>query len=315
MLIGGGGFLGINIAQNLVQAGYYVFILDRKCQHLKQQKYLVGVMGFYDGNIADPEAIIKIIDEFSINCVINLVSTLIPSSKSEYFFSELESFTVPAFRLISLLADRGVKYVFISSGGTIYGHAESEFISETDRCEPVNIYGYSKLVFEEYVKFYGRSHGLNYLIIRPSNPYGMYQNPLRKQGFIAVAMNLLLKGEAIEIWGDGSVVRDYVSVSDLANALTLLLGKNIWNTVFNIGSGAGHSLLEILSIMDSITGQRAKIVYKEPRLIDVARIVLNVSKLKNEIEFNPISVNDGIKSYYEMLLKESSTGGGAPLMI
>ena len=67
MLIGGGGFLGINIAQNLVQAGYYVFILDRKCQHLKQQKYLVGVMGFYDGNIADPEAIIKIIDEFFSN--------------------------------------------------------------------------------------------------------------------------------------------------------------------------------------------------------------------------------------------------------
>ncbi len=304
MVIGGAGFLGLNIAITLVQAGYDVFIVDKKCQYLKHQEHFSGVIGFYDGNVADSDEIIKIVDEFSIDCVINLVSTLIPSSGIDFFISELESCTLPAFRLISQLADRGVKYVFFSSGGTVYGHAESEFISESDCGQPVNFYGYSKLLFEEYLKFYGRSHGLDYLIIRPSNPYGMYQNPLRKQGVIAVAMDRLLKGEAIEIWGDGSVVRDYICVSDMANALTLLLGKNIWNTIFNIGSGTGHSLLEILRIMDSITGQQAKIVYKEPRSVDVARIVLNVSKLKNEIEFRPISLSDGIKTYYKMLLNE-----------
>lgn len=306
MVVGGAGFLGINIAITLVQVGYEVFVVDKKCQHLKHQEHLAGVMGFYDGNVVDPDAIIKIVDEFSIDCVINLVSTLIPSSGIDFFLSEVESCTLPAFRLISQLGVRRVKYVFFSSGGTVYGHAESEFSSESDRCRPVNFYGYSKLLFEEYLEFYGRSHCLDYLIIRPSNPYGMYQNPLRKQGFIAVAMDRLLKGEAVEIWGDGSVVRDYICVSDMANALTLLLGKNIWRTVFNIGSGSGHSLLEALGIMDSITGQQAKIVYKEPRSVDVARIVLSVSKLKNEIEFRPISLSEGIEIYFKQLLNEAS---------
>lgn len=305
MVVGGAGFLGINIARALVHPGYAVYIVDKKCQHLKHKKHLAGVLGFYDSNVADSDTIIKLVEKHAIDCVINLVSTLIPSSGTDCFLSEVGLCTLPAFQLIPQLAKRGVKYVFVSSGGTIYGPAKSHLVSESDECQPVTYYGYSKLMLEEYIKFCGRTHGLEYLLIRPSNPYGMYQNPLREQGFVAVAMDRLLKGEAIEIWGDGSVVRDYIWASDLANALTMLLGKNVWNTVFNIGSGTGHSLLEVLRIMDSITGKQIKVVHREPRSVDVPRIVLNISKLKNVIDFRPIGLSDGLKTYHALLLNET----------
>lgn len=299
MLVGGAGFIGINIAKSLIQAGFYVVIVDRNLSHLKNRESLPGVSGFYDFDIADMESVIKLVDELSIDCVVNLVSTLIPSSSFDAFSSEIISSIVPAFRLVQDLAERKIKYVFFSSGGTIYGRNNAMHIAESDICLPINFYGYSKQLFEEYLGFINRVSGLDYLVIRPSNPYGMYQSPTKKQGIISVVLYRILKGETIEIWGDGSVVRDYIWVNDMANAFARILAKDAWNNVFNIGSGVGHSLNEVVAITEVVTGLKAKIVYKEARSVDVQRIVLDVSKLKNEIDFYPISLGEGISLYYE----------------
>lgn len=302
LLIGGAGFLGINIAASLIQGGFNVFLMDRKCQHLRHDQNLVGVSGFYDGDAANVEAVLTLVDNCEIECVVNLASTLIPSSGLQEFSSEMTLCTLPAFRLIPVLAERSVRYVFFSSGGTIYGRAGAELMSELNHCQPVNLYGYGKLIFEEYIGLCGRSNSLEYLIIRPSNPYGMYQNPMRMQGFIAVAMHKLLKDEEIEIWGDGSVTRDYILVSDMADAFTSLLSCNAWNDVFNIGSGIGYSLLEVLGVMERVTGKQARIVHKASRSVDVSRIVLDVSRLRSEVDFHPKSLVDGIKIYYEGMM-------------
>ena len=302
LLIGGAGFLGINMAISLVRGGLNVFLMDRKCQHLRSDQNLVGVSGFYDGDAANMEAILTLVDSCEIECVVNLASTLIPSSGLQDFSSEMTLCTLPAFRLIPVLAARSVRYVFFSSGGAIYGRAGSELMSEVDRCQPVNLYGYSKLISEDYIGLCERSNSLEYLIIRPSNPYGRYQNPMRMQGFIAVAMHKLLKNQEIEIWGDGSVTRDYIFVNDMADAFTSLLARNSWNGVFNIGSGIGYSLLEVLKVMENVTGKHARIVHKASRSVDVNRIVLDVSKLKSEVDFQPKSLVDGMKIYYEEIM-------------
>lgn len=306
LVLGGAGFLGVNIASSLVRDKHDVFIVDIKCSAVRDLNCLQEVRGFYDLDIVDPNAILRLVDEASIECVINLVSTIIPSSTLDAFFGDLASCGMPTFSLLPKLAEQGIKYIYLSSGGTIYGNNQSQLIPESTAGKPVNYYGYSKLIYEEYINLCQRSHGLDFLILRPSNPYGMHQNPRRMQGFIAVALNKLLNGECIEIWGDGSVIRDYIYVADMADALTSLISKNVRNAVFNIGTGIGHSILDTLSIMESVTGERAKIIYRDPRSVDVPRIVLDISRLQNEIDFRPRSLRAGIESYYKGLISNAS---------
>jgi UDP-glucose 4-epimerase len=231
-----------------------------------------------------------------------------PSSGLQAFASEMERCTLPAFALVPELAARGVRYVFFSSGGTVYGQAGAgaELMSERHACRPVNLYGYSKWLFEEYLGLCARMHALQYLIIRPSNPYGPYQNPQKMQGFIAVAMYKLCKGEVIEVWGDGSVVRDYIFVTDMANAFAVLLAREVWNEVFNIGGGTGYSLLDVLASMEQVTRKKAKVIQKDSRSVDVSRIVLDVTKLKSVIDFQPKSLADGLNLYYGGLMNAAT---------
>ena len=304
MLIGGAGFLGINSAESLISAGFNVVIVDRDCSRLKTLTSLAGVGGVFNCDILDVDEILRLVTEFDIECVINFISTLIPSSTFESFYLELSKSVSPTFRLTQDLARRKIKYVYISSGGTVYGRNQNTYISESEECRPINFYGYSKLLFEEYLGLVHRMDQLDYLVIRPSNPYGPYQNPTRMQGVISVFMHKVLKDEAIDVWGDGSVVRDYIWVKDMANALTALLKKGVWNKSFNIGSGVGNSLIDLIKAIELVTSKKAQIIYKEARSIDAERIVLDVSKLKNEIDFYPVSLNEGVKLYYEKLIHE-----------
>lgn len=304
LLVGGAGFLGVNIAIALLQQGFNVFLMDRSCLHLRHVKHLTGVSDFYEEDAANAPAILRMVNDANIECVINLVSTLIPSSGFASFSSEMENCMLPAFGLMPELAGRGVRYVFFSSGGTVYGQAGAgaELVSERHACQPVNLYGYSKWMFEEYLGLCARTHALQYLIVRPSNPYGPHQNPMRMQGFIAVAMHKLLQGEDIEIWGDGSVVRDYIFVTDMVNAFSELLARDAWGEVFNIGSGMGSSLLDVLAAMEQVTGKKARVLHKASRSVDVSRIVLDVEKLKSVIDFQPKFLANGLQLYYEGLM-------------
>lgn len=306
LLVGGAGFLGINTSISLMEAGFQVFILDRSCRHLTGMKQLSGVAGFFEGDAGDSALILSIVDRSSITCVVNLVSVLVPSSSYEKFIQEIEACTLPAFKMLPQLAAREVKYVYFSSGGAIYGGAGADAIPESTECRPISLYGYGKLIFEEYLEFAARAHGLEYLVIRPSNPYGKFQNPARMQGFIAVCMNRILKNEEIEIWGDGSVVRDYILVSDMADAFALLLKKGVSNSAFNLGSGVGYSLNEVLEIIEAVTHRQAKVIYKPPRSVDVDRIVLDVSKLQEEIDFLPHSLSSGMEIFYDQLVNKDA---------
>jgi UDP-glucose 4-epimerase len=305
MLIGGAGFIGKNIAKAFIDNGHSVVIVDRNSTLLKHNSAFTGVSGFYDYDIADVDAMLKLVDQLAIDCVVNLVSTLIPSSSLDALCAELGSSMIPAFKLVQYLAERKIRYVYFSSGGTIYGRNMNAFVSETESRLPINFYGYSKQMFEEYLGLVHRMSALDYLVIRPSNPYGMHQSAIKMQGFISVLLDRILTGETIEIWGDGSVVRDYIWIGDLAKAVVSLLEQEVWNASYNIGSGVGHTLNEVVAIAEAITEKQARIDFKASRSVDVERIVLDISKLKSVVNFNPISLSDGIKLYVEKLVNES----------
>jgi UDP-glucose 4-epimerase len=301
LLIGGGGFLGLNIAKALIADGHFVHIADLNASAPVMQKNLEGIHDVYQIDCANIADVLSHINRFQIECVINLASNLIPSSSYDAYNIEQANFVVPAFQLLSELADRGVKYIYFSSGGAVYGSSDQKYVSESNPKNPISYYGLSKSLFEELVLFSGRTKGLNYLIIRPSNPFGPFQNPLKKQGLIAVAVNKMQKNQPIEIWGDGSVVRDYIWVGDLARAIANLIAKNHWNETYNLGSGAGYSINEVLEMIQSLVNTSSKIIHTSSRSVDVSRIVLDIQKLQSYIPFHPIGLKEGITMYLNMI--------------
>ena len=293
LVIGGTGFIGSNIVKQLLIEGYNVSILELpNCNnHVSNAK-------IYHGRLEQFDLIKKIIIEDSIDTVIHLASSLIPSSNLDDYLNEIEMVIKPTIKLIHFLATSNIKFVYFSSGGTIYGVNKDGIFSESDKTNPISYYGQSKLILEESIILENRRLGLKYLIIRPSNPYGIGQNIFGKQGFIAVSIGHILNSEKITIWGDGSVIRDYIHIDDLVNGVVKLLKTEKINEIYNIGSGKGYSIREIISILKKCVQIDFELEYLEARSVDVSVMILKVKKIQKIIGNNKISIEQGITDFY-----------------
>jgi UDP-glucose 4-epimerase len=142
-------------------------------------------------------------------------------------------------------------------------------------------------------------------VFRLSNPYGERQNPDVAQGVIPVFLKKILKDETIEIWGDGKVERDYIYIKDAVDALIKSLSTDSNDRIFNLGSGKGYTLNDILEIIENVSGKKAKVIYKEKRNIDVPVNILDNKLLSETLDWKPeTDINTGIKRTYEYLKKE-----------
>ena len=302
MLLGGAGFIGLNLANSLLRNGHEVHIADRVASPVNCSRLLPAVDGYHMISSEDTGLLLDTIDALGIECVVGLASSLIPSSTIEEFEGEMAGVMMPSFRLLESLASRRVRFVYVSSGGTVYGASSKAALNESDPLRPISHYGCSKVLFEHYLEFVARSQNLICLILRPSNPFGPFQNPFRKQGLVAVAVENILHDRPIEIWGDGSVVRDYLWVEDLADAVAALLPiETAWGQVFNIGSGQGHSVNELLLIIQEMTGKTADIRYQESRTVDIQSVVLDISRLRRTVPFEPLQLRQALDRYLKDL--------------
>lgn len=297
LLLGANGFIGKNIIEFLSNTGYIVHALDKNEFIFTKNDKIKPI----NISISETTELRNYIEKENIKIVIHLVSGLLPSSSAYDFHREMDDIVLPTFRLIDILSELNIKFIYFSSGGTIYGQNEQPILKEETQCHPTSYYGYSKLIIEEYIRLTNEKTNLPYLILRPSNPYGRYQNPQKKQGFIAVALDKIIKNETIEIWGDGSVIRDYIYIDDLCCVLFELLLSNVVNMTLNIGSGVGHSLNEIIKILVCVSGKDIFITFKDARKVDINKTVLDIEKLKSIVDFKPTTILDGIQSYYKTL--------------
>ena len=194
--------------------------------------------------------------------------------------------------------------VFISSGGAIYGNPLSLPISENSPTEPECSYGITKLAVEKYLALFNHLHGLDYIVLRPSNPYGSRQNPEGIQGVISVFLGRIAQGKSLEIWGDGRVIRDYIFIDDLIDGIYKAASVNAFSRVFNLGSGIGHSLNEILDVIRRVTGRQFKVTYKAKRSFDIPSIYLNIDKARQELSWAPmVSLETGIEKTWGFIEK------------
>lgn len=300
LLIGGAGFLGSNIIYHLLEGGKAkVYVLEPEFATLHRLGCLpVTVFRGELGNLDDVKAIIL---ENKIDTVVHLVSTLIPGSSFDDYQREFINVLYPSVRLMEFCCEQNIKFVFSSSGGTIYGDRKGEVIpfKEEDPMAPISFYGLSKQVMENSILFMHRTHKLKYVILRPANPYGKGQNLHGRQGLIAVALGKILAGEAIQVWGDGSAVRDYIYIDDLGEAVAdILVDETIVNETLNIGNGIGYSINEVVEVLRTVVDEVVKVEHVAARQEDVSSVVLNTEKLRDRIRFNPRGIKEGIAFFY-----------------
>lgn len=218
----------------------------------------------------------------------HMVSTTLPKSSNADPIYDVESNLIGSIRFAQCAVAAGVrKIIFTSSGGTVYGVPRFIPIDEDHPTNPICSYGITKLAIEKYLELFRQLHGLDYCVVRISNPYGERQRVTGSQGAVAVFLGKILRGESVEIWGDGSVTRDYIHVSDVVSAMVRCIGYSGDRRVLNISSGCGLSLDNILHGIERVTGLTAKPIYLPGRQFDVPFNVLSNAHARRELAWEP----------------------------
>ncbi len=229
--------------------------------------------------------------EFRDAVIIDAIGLVANTAQSDREEAELEKIRALYGKLTASLKKGGARlFVHFSSGGTIYGNTERP-ISEADPIAPISLYARSKAVSEQVI----RDAGMDYLILRLSNPYGGYQLAEKKQGVIPILIRKALCHEVFEMWVSDSSVRDYFYITDLSAYISALLEKGVCNETVNVGSGQGTSLREIINSVQRHTGQKIRIEHRQSDVPVVQSIVLDITKLKQLTGLGPaVSLEEGI---------------------
>ncbi|MDR3482671.1 MAG: NAD-dependent epimerase/dehydratase family protein [Burkholderiaceae bacterium] len=287
LVTGGAGFIGAHLVDRLVKSGHTVRVLDRVPVDIRPAWLKSAQIDYMLGDFSDHSLIDAALKD--IDVVYHLVSTTIPASSNIDPIFDVQSNLVGTLSLLQIALKSGVKKViFVSSGGTVYGKPKSLPIRETDPTDPICSYGITKLAIEKYLAMFKELHGLDFVVFRLANPFGERQRP-GAQGAIAAFMHKVAEGKPIEIWGDGSVVRDYIYINDVIDAMVAGIDYNGAAHIFNLGSGQGRSLNEIIDTLRAVSGKPIECIYQSARALDVPKSVLDISLVKQEFNWQPSS--------------------------
>jgi len=270
LVLGGTGFIGSHVVDELIRSNFFVRILSRGSDPWRAPNRQIE---YIKGDFTDRATVSAALE--GIDTVCHLISTTVPSTSNDNPRRDIETNLVGTLTLIEAMLEKKIRrIVYASSGGTVYGIPQILPVPETAPLMPISSYGVVKVAIENYLRMFAHSHDLEPLIIRPSNPYGTRQRGNGIQGVIPVFAQKILNGEEISIWGDGTVTRDFIHVTDLATLFRLAIESNI-SGVYNAGSGVGTSLNEIISLISRMTSCLAQTRYRPARNFDVPSIILD----------------------------------------
>lgn len=297
LVIGGNGFIGSHLVDALLVSGHKVRVFDRVAE--KYRPPLEGVeyqLASFDDTAALSEAL------EGMDVVYHLVSTTVPATSNRDPVADIESNLINTVKLLQLMQQQEVKrIIFLSSGGTVYGVPTTPVVSEDHALRPICSYGIVKVAIENYLYMFHQLYGIDYLCLRVSNPYGPRQGHLGVQGVIGTFLGKIKEGADIQIWGDGSVIRDYIYVSDLASLCAKAANFSKSGT-FNVGSGVGTSLLDIVDVMSDLNQAAIAPQYLPQRVYDVPKIVLNIEKAKEAFGWSPsVNLSKGMEMTWRWL--------------
>ena len=283
LVLGAGGFIGGHLCRELRRRGASVHGFGRRRSY---PEALEGAR-WTAGEFSDRAALARAVD--GAEHVFHLLGGTTPESSNKDPVADLAANAMASLHLLEICRAAGVrKVVFLSSGGTVYGIPAYVPIREDAPTDPISAYGVSKLAVEKYLHLYRHLHGLDYAVLRVANPFGPWQDPHRRQGVVPALMRAVLDGRRPEIWGDGRVVRDYLYAADAAEAIAGAAAYAGPHRVFNVGSGVGRSVLDILRDIGAALGRgTVEAAHKPGRATDVPVNVLDTSLIRRETGWEP----------------------------
>lgn len=280
LVLGGSGFIGTNLCKALVSRVGSLKYFSRNPIDLEGAEWIKG-------DFLNSDDLYRAVCD--VDVVFHLISTSTPATSNINPSRDAQENVLQTVALLEACRFAQVKkIIFVSSGGTVYGDANILPTPEGVHEQPICAYGVSKLAIEKYLYLYEKLYGLRAIVLRLSNPYGPFQYARNNQGVIGTFIIKSLKGESIEVWGDGSVVRDYIFISDVTDALIRAASYQGAYRVFNVGSGCGTS---VRGIVDELRGQKiisSDVIYKEGRGVDVSKSILECSLAKSELSWEAV---------------------------
>jgi len=285
VVLGGSGFLGRRLCERLLKEGFRVLSVSRSgapkdtnAPWCSEVEWVAAPLG--------SEASLKVLKDSDF--LFHLASTTVPANSNSDIDFDLQSNLIATVQVLQAAAREKVrKVVFVSSGGTVYGIPKRNPIDETHPTDPICSYGIQKLAIEKYLHLFRLMSGLAATILRVSNIYGESQSPGGPVGAVTHFIDRAIRGRPIEIWGDGMIIRDYVHVDDVVTALLRSIEYQGTEGLFNIGTGRGVSLKQLVEMIRERIGQEVTIDFKPPRGFDVPENVLDVSRARNELLWSP----------------------------
>lgn len=299
VILGGAGFLGRHVGRAMAGAGYEVWSVDRaRAEPEGSAPWLAGEV-LADG--ADVATWWSACGDADV--VVHLASSTVPATANEDPVQDVQVNVLGMLRLLQALRGRsGTRLLFASSGGAVYGRPQSVPLAETHPLVPMGAYGITKMALEHYLRIEEAAQGLSYRVLRLSNPYGEWQRPHAVQGVIAVFAHHALHGEPVQVWGDGTVVRDFVHAADVARAFVAAAAHTGEGRVFNVGGGQGHSVNYIIATLEQLLGRPVERRGFAARAFDPPVNVLDIHRAREELRWSPsIGLEEGMARTLEWL--------------
>jgi UDP-glucose 4-epimerase len=294
LILGGCGFIGRHVALLLAMQGHRVTVADRTRLPFPVPPDLADRITWRSFELASPDWDALIADTAVVH---HYAWSSLPASANSNPTGDLIANVVATLGLLDALRRRGEgRLVFASSGGTVYGKLSTIPVPEDHPIAPVTAYGSGKAAAEIYLGLHRAMHGTDCRIARIANPYGAGQDLTRGQGAVTTFLHRALTGQVITIWGDGEVVRDYLHIADVAHALvTLATTPPIEPFIFNIGSGLGSSLNDIVHALETRLGRTVAVNRTETRPFDVPVSILAIDRARRYLGWQPtISLAEGL---------------------
>lgn len=283
LLLGGNGFIGKNILDYYINTfknvNFFFVVLSRN--NIDEKNINIA---YEQGNFGNKEVLINLFTKWKFSKVFHLASTTIPTSSNNNIYNDLNENLLSTITLLDVMKEFQCNYIlFLSSGGSVYGEKIISPISETELCLPISSHGVVKLTIENYIKLYQKQYGINYLILRISNPFGEFHTS-NQQGIINIAVRNALHGKILDVWGDGSQSKDYIYVKDLTNIIFKLIDNKIINNVINVGTGTS---IKLNSILDQIKVMYPEFIinYIDYKPTDIKDFCLDIKLLNSLIDF------------------------------
>lgn len=300
LVTGGCGFIGSCLVDRLLKDGHDISIVDKI---LPPNDSIKDKVRMIEGDFSDDKLLNDCLKD--IDVIYHLAWTTTPKTSNENPIFDISTNLIGTIKLIEAVQHSEVKrIIFNSTGGAIYGNSPSVPICENDMTNPICSYGITKLAVEKYLGIFPHINNLDNVIFRTSNAYGPGQNPKSGLGFITAALSAVVNRKPLFVWGDGTIVRDYIYIDDIVQAFVMAADFDFPGGVYHLSSGVGLSINEVIEIVGKVTGTKPEARYTYGRDFDASKIYLNNNKLRNLGWIPKVPIEKGIYEAWRWMVSK-----------